>query len=215
MIRKPVPIQELVIPQYLREVLISKKRRTKYYNSFSDLPKNWKRDNFYEKKGKVFRKKDNKPVIKNRKTAGEAKYETLAGNKFWSGYGHPTVRAKLARELKESYLKHLHQLSPFDPRDYPLIVEWEVYRPINERFDLSNMWFYYKMLEDTLVDEGIIPDDSVFYISALKGPRIVPVETWEERKIVVRFYRETRGHIRMHNAWRAILDALIPGRKAA
>lgn len=198
-------LQRLVIPEYITQVKMTEKRRPRYYKKLEDLPGNWKRERFYVKSNKVYRRLDDKPVIKNSRAVGTERYETLNGNKFWAGYGNPHTRAKLARAIKQDFTPHVKkQLKPFSPSDLPLGVSWEVHRVIGTApwFDLSNMWFYYKMIEDVLVDCGIIPDDNIMFITKLAGPSLVPIKDERNRKLVVSFYREGRPEIIRHPTWR-------------
>jgi hypothetical protein len=151
-------------------------------------------------------------VVANPRAAGTPNYESLSGNNFSSGYVQPIVRAKLVTALKDFYRPFVQdQLDAFNDEDFPLVVDWECYTTLNRSvFDLSNFWFYYKYLEDCLHEEEdsdgnpvteIMPDDSIEYVTAPARPTLYPVEEWEDRKFVFRFYTDPRKNIINHPFW--------------
>lgn len=157
---------------------------------------------------------DEERVIANPRSVGTPNYEALSGNRFASGYSTPFLRNKLVQALKDFYRPFVRdQLSPFSLEDFPIWVQWECHTTIDRNlFDLSNFWFYYKYLEDCLTDtedvEGkeitpIIPDDNIKFVTAPGRPILFPIDDWEERKFVFKFYRDDRPEIRQHPFWNA------------
>lgn len=195
-------LDTVVIEEYPTRIKVADKIRPKYYKRGMKLPKTYTKENGYTfKNGYLY--KNGEKVLKNSRTAGKPRYESLAGNKFSYGQWHHHKRAKVVRGLKEIYIEKIgDQISPFDPSDFPLRVEWDLYTTIEDMQDLSNLWFYYKYFEDSLVDIGILPDDSLEYVTHPPSPRFFPVEDHEDRKFVFRFFRDVRSEIRLHNLWR-------------
>jgi hypothetical protein len=189
---------------YPTRIQMTESRRAKYYHNLSDLPSNWNRKNFYKKGSYIYRRKDHERVIKNRSVVGKPRYETLSGNKFWSGYGHPSTRARIARELKALLRETMTTEGNLSPEDYPLKVSWSISKPITnetQEFDASNLWFYYKMIEDLLVDEGILPDDNFRFISWPSGPMLRSCENEEDREIVVTLEPDPRWNPQIRPPW--------------
>lgn len=100
----------------------------------------------------------------------------------------------------------MDQLTPFDPKDFPLKIEWDFYSPVKKAdWDLDNMMFYWKYLQDTLVDCGIIPDDTVVYITHPPSPRWFPVEDWKDRRFEFRITSDNRKIITNHHKKKNLL----------
>jgi len=192
-------IQEIVIPEYITRVQISKSRRKKYFKKGDEIPKKYQKSEFTYKGGFLV-DADGVRVIKNPRAAGTPRYEVLSGNKITSGYATPHIRNRISSALKDFYRPHVQKMKPIT--QYPLRVEWEFWTTVDPaNFDMSNFWFYYKYFEDTLTREGIIPDDSVQFITSPASPILVPIEDFEDRKFIFRFYQDDRPVIREHDLW--------------
>lgn len=189
---------EITIPKFITKVLVSKKRRPKYYRKGDEIPKKYSKYSF---KGSFLVDAHGKKVVKNTRSVGTPKYEQLSGNNLLSGYGSHHIRAKIAKELKEFYKPYVQAFvkknGPFTT--FPLRIEWDVYTELGaENWDASNLFFYYKYFEDTLFmkDTGLIPDDCIKYITFSPGVKIIPVDDWEKRKFVFRFYYDDRTELK-------------------
>lgn len=203
-------VATLTIPKYPTKIKMSEKTQTKYYRKRDGKWKPRKLPPTYREKLEKGIWKTNKNhylvnedgdrVVANPRKAGKPNYEYLSGNRFTTGFGHYMVRKKIVDGLKEFYKKHI-DIEPIER--FPLIVEWEFHSMVTgePNFDMSNFWFYYKYLEDSLVDEGILPDDSIPYITGAAGPIFVPVEDWQNRKFVFHFYHDKRESIHNRETW--------------
>lgn len=79
---------------------------------------------------------------------------------------------------------------------FPLRIEWDFYTVLGQAdWDMDNMSFYWKYLQDTLVEESIIPEDNIKYITFPPSGKLYPVEDWEDRKFIIRFYHDDRSEI--------------------
>lgn len=198
-------IQEVDIPEFPISVQLSKKRQKRYYRKSHKLPKTYKEkvdEGIWTFKGEYLYNEDDTRVLKNPKAAGTSKYHKLAGNDFTSGM-HYAIRKKIVKEMKKFYSPFIEQLNPINADSYPLIILWEMHTVFTDynQWDASNMWFYYKYFEDTLFtkpngdrrEEPIITDDNYEYVTGVCGPILYPVEIMEERKIVVKFYKDNRN----------------------
>ncbi len=205
-------LRTIEIPKFIINVQLSKKRRTVYYKAKDNLPKKYKKCKI--KKG-YYVDENGERLIKNPRVAGKPKVLKLAGNDFYTGYQHPSVRAKVVRELKAFYRpfiqENIRQFGAIET--FPLNVEWDVYTDVsNPNWDASNLGFYYKYFEDCLFEsknydgspilykrepvKQLIPDDNIVFITFPPGPKIIPVDNWEDRKFVFRFYYDDREELK-------------------
>jgi len=194
-------IAEIVIPKYITHVMISKARRKKYFKKGDDLPKKYQKPEFkWNSQGFLIGPDGDRP-LKNPRAAGTPKYEVLSGNKITSGYATPHIRNKIAGALKDFYRPHVKKMSPIT--QFPLRIDWEFYTTVDPaNFDMSNFWFYYKYFEDTLTRQGIIPDDSIEFVTSPAAPILVPIDNFDNRKFIFRFYQDDRQAIKDHDLWK-------------
>ena len=154
-------------------------------------------------------------IVANPGKAGEPRYRKLSGNDFASGYGSPHIRAKLVRKLKDFYRPYVREMNPIT--EFPIWVDWHIYTTIPDRlFDLSNFWFYYKYFEDCLFEdedqdgndiEPIIPDDNVKYVTKPgTAPILHPIQNWENRKFIFKFYHDDRAILRNHELYKGYYE---------
>jgi len=194
------PICKLIIPEFPTQILLSKARRATYYTKENrdSLPKyllakvHSKEYSFINKGTKKNSKLilcDNHgtPIIKNKLSVGKPRYATMSGNDFMSGM-HPGVRSKMVHTLKNFYKPFIKDLPVFDPSKQ-LRVFWKLSTVLSGEWDPSNLFFYYKYFEDTLVDEHKLQNDTYQFVKQPgNAPFISPVEKWEERKFEFYFY---------------------------
>jgi hypothetical protein len=189
---------EIVIPKFITKILLSAKRRPKYYTKKDKIPKKYQDCIF--KKGYLVNVNGAK-IVKNIRSVGTPKYEQLSGNSLLSGYASPYTRAKIARELKAFYKPFVKEFVKKNGAftEFPIRVTWDVYTDISStNWDASNLFFYYKYFEDTLFleDTKVIPDDCIKYITFSPGAKIIPVDNWEKRKFVFKFYYDDRTELK-------------------
>lgn len=213
---------QIVIPKFITKVKISNKRRAKYYNRYKGkgvskkVPKKLTTSNYaYNKHGWLVDKSTKKRVIANPNVAGKPKYEVLSGNKIISGYGSPHIRKTIVTSLRDFYrpfiITYLDRYGSLPSEAYPLKIEWDVHTSTEKtNWDASNLSFYYKYFEDALCEGfeykdgayvpsdsenaiSIVPDDNIEFITHPPGPRIIPVDKWEDRKFVFRLYHDNRN----------------------
>ena len=191
------------IPQFITKIPISNKARPKYYSKKSKkIPPTYKKKYTFDKKGYLVDTKGNR-ILANPRTAGKPKYENLSGNKLISGYSTPFIRNKIAEELHKFYRSYIQNYydtnGPID--QFPLQVTWDLYTTLEKKsWDASNLFFYYKYFEDTCTEVGLIPDDSIQYITWSPGPKLIPINLWENRKFVFKFFYDERRELKQ-NPW--------------
>lgn len=187
-------MRDIEIPNYIRQVVLSNKRRAKFYMKGDELPKRFK-DPKFDKKGRLLGK-NGLPVIRNTRTVGKPRLKTINGQELYSGLSMPFVRSAMVRQIKESFAKHLRKVEPLQYTDFPvkMCIELHDY-PKDGNWDLDNKWIYTKCLLDSLKMEGIIPDDSIKYITGSPGFEYHPVKEEEPTKLVLKIYKDEREEL--------------------
>lgn len=206
----PELIQKLEVPKYIIKIKTSESRNRKYYRKRKSknkdemiwkprpLPKT-KRENLEEgdwsmDSNNYLRDENGDKVVANPRAAGTPNYEPLSGNRFFSGYGSHHVRRTLTAGLKDFYRPYVNKMDKITK--FPIRIDWDFHTTLNSAdWDMDNMHFYWKYLQDTLVEEDIIPEDNIKYITFPPAGRFIPVKEWIDRKFVFRFYKDTRTEI--------------------
>lgn len=137
----------------------------------------------------------------------KTKYRKVNGQSLYVGMNH-FMRAKIMSQLHTYLSQFIDDKWVLAP---PVEIRLEFHVPINygtvklmkdknlgyhtlrwkappegyaPNWDADNQWIWTKAFNDTLVKQGVIPDDSVQYIKASGEVRFVEVETIQERKLV-------------------------------
>jgi hypothetical protein len=183
----------ITVPEYIKHIVLSKKRRAKYYTKKSKIPKKYKGLPF-NKKGILVDKLGN-PVIANPRVVGTPRLKKVNGQDFYKGTDSPHIRSKVVNELK-SFLKTFVQ--GIDPvTSYPVQIRLEMHDVIGVgNWDLDNLWIYNKCMQDVLVDQGILAEDNVMYVTAAAAPEFYPVDDEKDRKLVFKIYKDDRDVIK-------------------
>lgn len=187
------PIRSIEIPQYIKYVQLSKKRRAKYYlrTSKKKLPKKYA-DLKFNKKG-ILVHKDGTPVIANPRSMGTPRLKKINGQEIYSGMPYH-MRSKIVRAIKDSFSEILKKVEPVT--EFPVQLTMELHDEIgNGDWDLDNLWIYNKCFQDALVENGVLPSDSIKYITKPATPEFFPVKDQSERKLVWRIYEDDRDSI--------------------
>lgn len=187
-------LRSIEIPNYIRQVTLSNKRRAKYYTKDDELPKKFT-DPKFDKKGRLLGK-TGLPVIRNVRTVGKPRLKTINGQELYSGLTMPFVRSTMVRQIKESFAKHLKKVLPLKYEDFPVKMCLELHDiPKDGNWDLDNKWIYTKCLLDALKQQGIIPDDSIRYITASPGFEYHPIAEDQTPKLVLKIYKDDRQEL--------------------
>ena len=210
-------LQELVVAPYTTTIMTDHSIKKVFYNV--------KR----KKKGKVppgmlkkieegklqvdskgFVLNDGERIIANKRTFGKERYMTIAGNQFTTGfsnYGHRNAVVTNVKAYLRPYIEQ--QLAPFQL--FPLYITCHLYLYMGNQtsFDLSNLWFWSKYMEDILFEcdqngNSLIPDDEWLYITRSGGcPTLVPIDNPDESKLVWTFYHDIRPCVMNNPIWAA------------
>lgn len=218
-------IVRIVIPNYIRELQLSKARKAKYYEMVKGkvkgskpIPKKYLTEDYAfipilmgkTQKLILCEKKTKTPVIANPQAQGTPKMYVINGQDLYNQNMHPQTRRKVVLAIKENFKPYLLKME-FIPEDYyPLRIDMEVHDLItdpllrNQSWDMDNRshGFYSKAFQDLLKAEGKIIDDNIKYITGPPAPLFYPVERTEDRKLVFVIRRDTRKEILNHPHWK-------------
>jgi hypothetical protein len=172
---------------------MSNKRRATYYKQKDKLPQKYCKPSFiFDKKGRLTYR-GGEPIIKNIRSVGTPKYKKINGQEFYAGVGSPIIRVKVVNAIKDFFRPFLKGIKPIT--EFPVCIDCHYYDvPGPANWDLDNKWIYTKVFQDLLVQEGILPDDNIKYVSRAASMEYYPVETTEERKLVFSIYKDERKH---------------------
>jgi len=143
-------------------------------------------------------------IVANKRTAGKPRMHTVAGNEFVTGFANFGHRNSVVSAIKATLLPFMEdQLVRFEK--YPLYINWYMVDNFDNNkisFDLSNMWFWNKYMEDNLSDLGFIPDDEWKWITKSGSTPIVHHNpNLKHRCFVWKFYHDDRDCIKANPMW--------------
>ena len=186
-------ITSIVIPKYIRQIQVSKHRRATYYKvGEKKIPKKY--DTFpFEKFGNTLflcNPGTKTRVIKNSKSVGTPRYLAINGQKFYSGFASEHERMAIVYGLKDYYEEIITALAPITV--FPIYIKYVYFAKTeigDSIADLDNLSYCYtKTFQDWLTLTKKIPEDNTRYIRSFQ-PEIFPVETDEERKLIILIYK--------------------------
>ena len=186
-------IHSITVPKYIKHVVLSKKRRAKYYTKKSKIPKKYQGLPF-NNKGILVDKLGN-PVIANPRVVGTPRLKKVNGQDFYKGTDSPHIRSKVVNEIKSFLKPFVVGIEPITT--YPVQIKLEMHDVIGVgNWDLDNLWIYNKCMQDVLVDTGVLAEDNVMYVTAAAAPEFYPVDTEDDRKLVFKIYKDERDVIK-------------------
>jgi len=126
-------------------------------------------------------------LIKNTKNLGKPKLWVLNGQSIYNAAIHHTVRRKIADHYHNVFTHYIEKakLTIDIPEDKALKLSIDIYE-INKGImpDIDNLWPLEKWFTDSLVNAGVIPDDSPKYVRSSGEKTYNWVNTEDERKLV-------------------------------
>lgn len=190
-------LRTITYPKFLTHVKLADKAAPKYYKKGVQLPKKYQDTEKYvfcKKTDKLIRRSTGQFVIKNSATVGKPRYKKINGQEIYSGNMHHAVRTKMVNAIKDDARPYVKNVMPVT--DGPFRLEIDMYDELGKGdWDLDNRWVYTKCLQDLLVKEKILPEDNVLCISSSPGFKFTPVDSAENRKIVLRIYKDERPEL--------------------
>lgn len=181
---------EVPFSEYIQ---ISKKRRpVPYVKDKCRLPKRYLDESLFNwnEKGYLTNLQTREVIVRNYLTAGTPRNKKVRGQDIYNGHISRQARATLVRMIHEQFSKFIKDIEPIkDIKHYPLGVYliFKVHDLGARNQDNDNRWIWEKAIQDTLVQEGIIPDDNPYIV-------------WEnvKRTILISSEREPTISIEIH-----------------
>lgn len=189
----------LVLDQYPTSAITSKAKRPKYYSTVAGRGRVKKLPKTLEKKGYNIDLEDyyvdlnGERIVANSRTVGKPGSLPINAQIFY--VGKPFQRMAIKNFLTEYLTPFVKDMPKID---YPLYIESEVHAPYEHRLmDMNNIGYVWdKILTDIMVTEGKLVDDDPLYVTRPgSAPMYVPVDKFEDRKIVFNFYQDNRPEI--------------------
>lgn len=185
------------IPEYITHVQLSKTRKPKYYTKGVKVPQKYSKFKKRDLKGRLLGA-DGNPIVANAGVVNKPRELKINGQQLYSGNMNPMMRSKVVGLIKEFFEPY----TKLDPVSYPVRIEADLYAPLAAKnWDLDNQWIYHKCFLDSLVKNGVLPDDNVMFVTQAPGFRYFPVDHKEDRKLVYRLIPEDRPEILEHGAY--------------
>ena len=137
------------IPNYIREVELSKKRRPIYYKEGTSIPKKYSnKENYDFSGGYLINKSTGEKVVKNANVYNKPRYKKIQGQDIWRGVNFH-LRSKISKEMKKYFYEHFRGIPKIVK--YPIGIRIDFYDNVEEGEDLDNMiYFYRKCIHDAL-----------------------------------------------------------------
>lgn len=181
---------KLVIPQWKNKIEISKIPK-KYYAKGDKLPKKYNGATLKRFGSKyLYVDSDGNKIVKNPTKAGKSKYWNLNGQQFYSTNMHWALRKKIVDFYHKYFSEYIKKefKEPFPIfLSYSITMEVKIYE-VYSKFtpDITNMWILPKMIEDAMVNNKIIRDDSPQFRLKTSYEYIF-VKDESKRKLVIKF----------------------------
>lgn len=172
------PIRHIIISPLPRQVDLGVKKRPKYYKLGKSLP--LKIHKFIKsgvfsvtREGYVINKKSGLKVRIPSKT--NSNLISINGQNVYNGTLNPINRSKFILAVKTLLKPFFKSIKPIDPSCFPVKMTGFLYisSAANTNWDVDNLWIYTKVIQDILVDLGVIPNDNVKYITHPMSMQVV------------------------------------------
>lgn len=190
-------LRQIVIPDYPDQVLISKARRAVYYVSKislvkgkTEIPKSFLKDRTkykFDERGVLMNVRTGSAQLANPKTAGTPRYWRVNFQDIWNGSMAKHGRSSRIDKLKEIIQPHIafHRKNIGFLADKPIAIEIFLY-DTDFPVDVSNRGVIYtKVIEDLLVSEGVLTDDSAEYVNDSGRCKYIKVQDKKDKKMVI------------------------------
>lgn len=197
---KEPKLEDLRLDKGLRIVYFNKKKFGAIHKDSSSLPD---AKEISEHEGKFILCKVDasgiNPMLCNPKKVGTPKYYLIRGQDIYSGNLREFQRGLVMDKIKECYYPFVKALPVIEA--VPLRLECELHYPINNPFgrgdqawDIDNFIYpYFKAFPDLLVTIGKLKNDDRLHISDTGRCKFVPVDKYEDRKLVFIISKDERS----------------------
>lgn len=185
-------LREIVIPNYPDKIRIANARRVVNFvqsgRGRKDIPDKYLKnpDRYQFVKGVLVDLTTGQKVVGNPKLAGTPRDWIINFQDIWNGGMQGAARNNMAIKLKDLLRPYIIPVVPLSTDDYPVRLEI-IIADTGFKVDASNRGvIYFKVIEDLLVTEGKIIDDSVAYINDTGRLKCVLIEDPNQRKMIIR-----------------------------
>lgn len=149
-------------------------------------------------------------VIANPEYVGKPNVANINGQAIYNQAISKHDRNNMIGQIKDQFRQYFMNIKPITR--FPLIIDVDVYDVLTDntyangqRWDMGNRFFpYQKAIEDALTDCGIIPDDNTAYVMAPPRPLFFPIYDENQRKMVVKIYKDNRSIVLDHPQYQDI-----------
>ena len=174
---------------------MSNRRRPTYYTEKDKIPKKYQHPTFhFDRKGRLCTD-DGQPIIRNARSVNTPRMKKINGQDFYAGSTRPVMRVKIVNAIKDAFRPYLRKVRKIPKDKFPIQISCAMFDvPGKADWDLDNKWIYLKVFQDLIVQEKIIPDDNIKYVSKAASMEFFPVENEEDRKLVFTITSDTRKH---------------------
>lgn len=183
---------KVTIPDYPDKIMTAKARRPIYYISSSsnvkgrtNIPKSFlnKLKYDFDNRGVLINLKTGLPQLANPQTAGKPRYWVVNFQDIWNQNLTKQDRAMKIDKLKSFLRPYIQSISPIT--QFPVeigIMMYDTQCPV----DVSNRGaIYTKVIEDLLVKEGKLPDDSIDYVNAGRV-KFISISDVKDKKMIIK-----------------------------
>ena len=129
-------------------------------------------------------------LVCNTKTVGKPRFKKVNGQDIYNGNTSRQARANLVKMIHNKFAPYVKDINPIeDVTAYPLGIHLNFYVKDQGRqnIDNDNKWIWEKAIQDTLVENKIIPDDNPYIVwENVKRTILIPEE--DEEKLVIEIY---------------------------
>lgn len=187
-------IQSVVIPNYADKVQTARAIRPIYYVSATSNVKGKKKipQSFlnspkygFDSKGILIDLATGEPKLANPKKAGNPRYWVVNFQDVWNQNIVKVQRAVIVHKLEDLFRPHIQKFNKVTK--FPVEICTIIYDskcPV----DISNRGgIYTKIIEDLLVREGIIPNDTIEYVNCSGRIKFIEVDE-EDKRMEIRIY---------------------------
>lgn len=165
------------------------------------------------------------PIVANTKKVGKPRTYIIRGQDIFNGVLNEHTRNLVMNTIKQEYLLYVKDIPRID--EFPCKIECEIHDTIKNpfdktkngtgvRWDVDNLAYpYLKAFPDLLTSLGKLKDDDRLFMPRSPSAVFIPIEKYEDRKLVFIISKETDERILNHNvykelqAWEDIPEVLM------
>lgn len=194
--KKYILLKKIEMP-FSEYIEISKKRRPKpYQKGKCRVPKKYQSDMYgWNSKGYLIDKLTGEVLVANNKSAGTSRSKKINGQDIYNGNISRQSRAHLVKLMHNRFATYLREIEPIkDIKHFPLgiVLHFFVKDRGMHNLDNDNRWIWMKVIQDTLREVEVIPEDNPYVIwENITRTTLISSDSDREDKLVV----EINGYV--------------------